>query len=1048
MSRTLRLAVVVVACILVAPLSAAQTLSYEYSAFLDTDDSAATGCAAIVGVEQFDGAEVLVTMLVDPASLTVTAVQEQTCQGGIWSPPAIIDNSGWPVGIDVGENGSDVVEGYVPITARRVRLGFAAEANLANDVLFTDEGGGPISLLLLGEIPMNSGPGIFVFIALMAVAGLMALRRGYGVVAVTLLCVSVAVAGARVLLACQADGNIGDWAGSQPVATDSVGDAIPDDPAADLVAAFVTSEPGMLCLRLDVLDLENRGIDIEKATNGHDADLAPGPSLNPGDPVTWTYVVTNTGIVQLHNIAVSDDKGVAVSCPRTTLDPGQSMTCTASGAAVPCPYANLGTVTALPPVGPQVSDSDPSHYSGGSSHPSIEIEKATNGHDADTAPGPTIVEGLPITWTYVVTNTGDATLSSVGITDDQGVTVSCPASVLAAGQTMVCTAAGTASPGQYSNMGTVTGISPCGDTVSDSDPSHYLGQALVASIRIEKATNGHDADTAPGPSLSPGDPVTWTYVVTNTGDLQLSGISITDDQGVAVSCPVSSLSAGQSMTCTASGTAAAGQYANLGSVTGQSPSGQIVTDSDPSHYLGSLPALAGKIAINEIGVNPALDGRSFVEFLSLSLSAADTTAPQMQQLGLYIVGQDGQVVRINEGFISNTLPAQGTMVAYEDGVFEIRNSLGNLLNIGSDAYWADYAEVYIGGAWVTYDPAIHDFAFGDTTADPVLVNLQQSGISIDLFVANDPYPDVSPAEVMSGIWKQPAGAPAPEGDFSSFDGSFTDDTVFARVFVAVGTQPFVIEPGEIDSDTAVDWTTNSTPTIASGGLNPTQVAGANPDNDDGQTVLFGTESGDVIEGEEGPDFLFGRDGEDSVAGGGGNDLVGGGPGDDVLSGGAGDDGIDDTDSDFDTPGGLSVVNGGSGIDSFGFADGGDAASLQLTNSTEVTSRLTAVEILDMSDGDGLDSLTLTTDVANALGDSNDAGTMAPAVSGEQIDIFVTGDAAGSADTVNLQGSGWALDFGTTVTIGTDTFDIWIDSSGVAIAVVAIEQGLAVNSSPP
>ena len=1036
------------AIVLVPVLSGAQTLPYEYRTFVDTDNNPATGCAVVVGADQFSGAEIAVTMVVDPASLAVTEVREQTCVGGAWSASLVIDNSGWPVGIDVGENGSDVVEGYVPITLRSVRLGFAAAANTSSDVLFTDDGGGSIGLLLLADIPVNSGLGLLVFIVLMAAAGLLALRRGYGVAAVALFCASATVVGVGAVLACQPDGDIGEWAGLQTVATDPAGDANPADPAADLVAAFVSYERGELCIRLDIADLENRSIDIEKATNGHDADLPPGPSLSPGDLVTWTYVVTNTGIVQLHNVIVTDDQGVSVSCPQSTLDAGQSMTCTASGTAVPCPYANLATATASPPIGPPVSDSDASHYSGGNSNPAINIEKATNGHDADAAPGPTIVEGEPITWTYVVTNTGDATLSSVGITDDQGVTVSCPASVLAAGQTMVCTAAGTAIGGQYANVGTVTGTSPCGDIVSDTDPSHYLGQALVASIRIEKATNGHDADLPPGPTITLGQAVSWTYVVTNTGDLQLSGISVSDDQGVAVSCPVSSLAPGQSMSCTASGTAAAGQYANLGSVTGQSPSGQIVTDSDPSHYLGPLPALAGKIAINEIGVNPTPDGRSFVEFMSLVLNASDMTPPQMQQLGLYIVGQNGQVVRINEGFISNTLPAQATMVAYEDGVLEIRNKTGNLQNIGSDADWTDYAEVYIGGAWVSYDPSIHDFAFGDTTADPVLVNFQQSGISIDLFVANDPVPDASPAEVMNGTWYPPNGAPAPEGDFSSFDGSFTDDIVFARVFITVGTQPFVAEPGEIDSDTAADWTTNSTPTVAFIGLNPTQVAGANPDNDDGQTVLFGTESDDVLAGEEGPDFLFGRGGDDSLFGGGGYDLLGGGPGDDHLVGGPGDDLVVDAVTDFEMIGGTSIVDGGLGIDTFKFVAGVGSEALQLTNGAEVAARLVGIEILDMRDVDSLDNLTLTREAVVALGDTNSAGTMVgPPPPAGDVDIFVRGEVGPGADTVNLQGSGWALDFGTTVTIGSDSFDIWIESSGVASAVVAIEQGVNVNMSP-
>jgi len=1148
-SRIVRFALA--AFVLVPVLSGAQTLPYEYRTILDTDDNPANGCSVVVGADQFQGAEILITIFVDPSSTSVTLVEVQSCLAGVWSSPVIVDASGWPIGLDIGVGGADVVEGYLPITLRSARLGFTAAANLSSDVLFTDDGGGSIGLLFLADIPVNSGRGLLLFIVLMAAAGLLALRRGYGVAAVALFCVFATVTGVGVVLACQPDGNISEWAGLQPVATDPAGDALPGDPAADLVAAFVAYESGELCIRLDIADLENRSIDLEKATNGHDADLPPGPSLSPGDPVTWTYVVTNTGIVPLHSVTVTDDQGVSVSCPQSTLDPGQSMTCTASGTAVPCPYANIATVTGSPPIGPAVSDSDASHYSGGNSNPAIDIEKATNGHDADAAPGPTITEGQPVTWTYVVTNTGDTTLSSVSITDDQGVTVNCPASSLLPGQTMSCTASGTAIGGQYANIGTVTGTSPCGDIVSDTDPSHYLGQALVASIRIEKATNGHDADTAPGPTITQGQPVTWTYVVTNTGDISLSSIGVTDNQGVAVSCPVSSLTPGQSMTCTASGLAIGGQYANIGSVNGTTPTGSIRSDSDSSHYFGQVillsiddvtvlegggnavftvtmsnpssqtvtvdyataegtasagadytaivgtltfnpgetsktlsvpvledllyeasetfsanlinsnnatlsddqglgtildndvaPSLLGKIVINEIGVSPAPDGRSFVEFMSLVLNAADTTPAQMQQLGLYIVGQNGRVVRINEGFVSNTLPAQGTMVAYEDGVLEIRNKLGGIKNIGSDADWTDYAEVYIGGAWVSYDPSIHDFAFGDSTADPVLVNFQQSGISIDFFVANDPVPDASPTEVMDGTWYSPDGAPAPEGDFSSFDGSVTDDIVFARVFITVGTQPFVIEPGEIDSDTAADWTINSTPTVALIGLNPTQVAGANPDNDDGQTVLFGTESGDVIEGKEGPDFLFGRGGDDTVAGGGGDNLLSGGPGDDHLVGGPGDDLVVDTDTDFEMIGGGSIVDGGLGIDIFKFVAGVGSEALQLTNGAEVAARLVGIEILDMRDVDSLDSLTLTGEAVVALGDTNSAGTMVGGV-----DIFVRGDEGAGADRVDLLGNGWVLDAGGGVTLGSETFDVWIEESVVPSAVVAIQQGVDVNMGP-
>ena len=57
-------------------------------------------------------------------------------------------------------------------------------------------------------------------------------------------------------------------------------------------------------------------IDIEKATNGEDADSPTGPIIAVGGTVTWTYVVTNTGNVALTNVTVSDDQGVHVSCPK------------------------------------------------------------------------------------------------------------------------------------------------------------------------------------------------------------------------------------------------------------------------------------------------------------------------------------------------------------------------------------------------------------------------------------------------------------------------------------------------------------------------------------------------------------------------------------------------------------------------------------------------------------------------------------------------------------------------------------------------------------
>ncbi|MGV2480488.1 UNVERIFIED_CONTAM: transposase [Salmonella enterica subsp. enterica serovar Weltevreden] len=50
--------------------------------------------------------------------------------------------------------------------------------------------------------------------------------------------------------------------------------------------------------------------------------------------MTWTYLVTNTGKTPLDGITVVDDRlpTSSVKCPKTRLNPGESMTCPASGA--------------------------------------------------------------------------------------------------------------------------------------------------------------------------------------------------------------------------------------------------------------------------------------------------------------------------------------------------------------------------------------------------------------------------------------------------------------------------------------------------------------------------------------------------------------------------------------------------------------------------------------------------------------------------------------------------------------------------------------------
>lgn len=335
---------------------------------------------------------------------------------------------------------------------------------------------------------------------------------------------------------------------------------------------------------------QNAKIDLESAVNGQDADTPAGPEIQTGTAVNWTFVVKNTGDVQLAGIQVTDSKGLAVACPKTSLRPGESMTCTASGTAVSGPFASLAAVTAAPPCGPNVEDEDPGHYKGVG--PGIELRKLTNGVDYAQAPGASVAVGSAVTWQYVVTNTGQVTLSNVKVADDQGVAVSCPKTTLAAGESMTCAGSGTAIACQYTNLGLATGKAGS-VTVSAEDRSWYYGQP-DARLDLESAVNGNDADTAPGIAASAGQALQWTHVVKNNGNVTLTGITVTDDQGVAVSCPKNSLAAGESMTCTGGGTASSGQHRHVASAAGKTPCGASVSDSDPTHYFYDPPVLGSQ----------------------------------------------------------------------------------------------------------------------------------------------------------------------------------------------------------------------------------------------------------------------------------------------------------------------------------------------------------------------------------------------------------------------------------------------------------------------
>ncbi|HZD43707.1 MAG TPA: hypothetical protein VE134_06570, partial [Methanomicrobiales archaeon] len=90
------------------------------------------------------------------------------------------------------------------------------------------------------------------------------------------------------------------------------------------------------------------------------------------------------------------------------------------------------------------------------------------------------------------------------------------------------------------------------------------------SIKIQKYTNGELAVIAPGPQIPVGSDVVWTYNVTNTGNVPLADVVVTDDkEGYA--CGAAELQPGGFLLCTLTGTAQPGPYQNTATVEAEAP---------------------------------------------------------------------------------------------------------------------------------------------------------------------------------------------------------------------------------------------------------------------------------------------------------------------------------------------------------------------------------------------------------------------------------------------------------------------------------------------
>ncbi len=369
-----------------------------------------------------------------------------------------------------------------------------------------------------------------------------------------------------------------------------------------------------------------------------------------GEQITYSFAITNTGNVTLTNVTLSDTlPGIVISGgPIASLAPGatDSTTYTATYTLTQADVdagqvQNQATATGTDPFGTDVSDlsgattgDDNPLITPLTSGPAIALVKTADTTALSTPP----VAGEQITYSFAITNTGNVTLTNVTLSDTlPGIVISGgPIASLAPGATDSTTYTATYTltqadidVGEVQNQATTTGTPPAGPPVSDLSGTTTgddaptvtpLGQAPAIQL-VKSVTN--QADLLAGTNV--GDPVNYSFTVTNTGNVTLNNVTVTDTlPGITLSGgPIPSLAPGASDSTTYTATytvtaadIAAGEIINNASVTGSYGPGNSlsVTDTD------TATAQLGKIeAIPEVFPPFTTDGGTTTSMLASDL---------------------------------------------------------------------------------------------------------------------------------------------------------------------------------------------------------------------------------------------------------------------------------------------------------------------------------------------------------------------------------------------------------------------------------------------
>jgi uncharacterized repeat protein (TIGR01451 family) len=347
-------------------------------------------------------------------------------------------------------------------------------------------------------------------------------------------------------------------------------------------------------------------------TASDDTDVAVG------DVITYTYVFTNTGNVSLSDVSITDvhsgtgTLGAVSPGLVSVVAVGDSASFTAdytvtqadidAGSAI----TNTATASATPAGGTYVPATADESISPEVFAPDMSFEKRAVETDFENV-------GDIISYEYDVQNTGNVSISAITVTDDKIAVINCPVTTLAPGASTTCLAdyavtQADLNAGFVTNNASVEGTPAGGSFTPPTDTVTVNGTQSPAFTLVKTAVDTNFSMV--------GDVLAYEYLVTNTGTVEITGISVSDDKISAVSCPVTDLMPAQSVTCTASYSVTqadidAGSVTNIAQVEGTPAGGTLApvssTETVNATQLPEIEIVKTALTIDFASVGDTLD---------------------------------------------------------------------------------------------------------------------------------------------------------------------------------------------------------------------------------------------------------------------------------------------------------------------------------------------------------------------------------------------------------------------------------------------------------